>query len=84
MNDYGLAIALHHGSRDGVARRKVEDAMRLENSAALCALLSIDPRRRLGRRRSRHQCRRAQGASRLMHIIFRANHTSRLSLRVPC
>jgi ATP-dependent Lhr-like helicase len=52
-NDDNLPIALHHGSLDVGQRRKVEAAM-------VAGKLRARPRHRLGRRRSRHQCRRAE------------------------
>ena len=61
MNDDGLAIALHHGSLDVAQRRKVEDAMAAGKAARRGLHLLARPRHRLGRHRSRHQCRRAQG-----------------------
>ena len=61
MNDDGLAIALHHGSLDVAQRRKVEDAMAAGKTARRGLHLVARSRRRLGRRRSRHQYRRAEG-----------------------
>ncbi len=61
MNDDGLAIALHHGSLDVAQRRKVEDAMAAGQTARRGLHLVARSRRRLGRCRSRHQYRRAQG-----------------------
>ena len=61
MNDDNLAIALHHGSLDVAQRRRVEDAMAAGRLRAVVAHLLARSRHRLGRRRSRHQCRRAEG-----------------------
>ena len=61
VNDDGLAIALHHGSLDAARRRKVEAAMAAGTLQGGGVHLHARPRRRLGRRRSRHQCRRAEG-----------------------
>ncbi len=60
INDDNLAIALHHGSLDVAqrrARRGRDDARQIA-----CGGLHViaRSRRRLGRRRSRHQCRRAE------------------------
>ena len=61
INDDGLAIALHHGSLDVAQRRKVEAAMAAGTSARGGRDLVARSRHRLGRRRSRDQCRRAEG-----------------------
>ena len=61
INDDGLAIALHHGSLDAAQRRKVEAAMAAGKLQRRGVHLLARPRHRLGRRRSRHQCRRAEG-----------------------
>ena len=61
INDDSLPIALHHGSLDAARRRKVEAAMAAGALKAVVCHLHARPRHRLGRRRPRHQCRRAQG-----------------------
>src|SRR6185437_1081999 len=60
-NDANLAIALHRGSLDVAQRRKVEAAMVAGRLRAVVCTLDARSRHRLGRRRSRHQCRCAQG-----------------------
>ena len=61
INDDNLAIALHHGSLDVAQRRKVEAAMAGRPAARGGLHLLARSRRRLGRCRSRRQCRRAEG-----------------------
>ena len=61
INDDGLAIALHHGSLDAAQRRKVEAAMAAGKLRGRGVHLLARSRHRLGRCRSRHQCRRAEG-----------------------
>ena len=60
INEDNLPIALHHGSLDAGQRRKVEAAMATQ-SCAPSSHLDARPRHRLGRRRPRHPCRRAEG-----------------------
>ena len=60
VNDDNLAIALHHGSLDVAQRRKVEDAMARRQAARGGVHLVARSRRRLGRRRSGDQYRRAE------------------------
>ena len=59
-NDDNLAIALHHGSLDVAQRRKVEAAMAERAAARSRVHVIARSRRRLGRCRSRRQCRRAE------------------------
>ena len=61
INDDNLAIALHHGSLDVAQRRKVEEAMARRPPARCRLHLIARSWRRLGRCRSRDQCRRAKG-----------------------
>ncbi len=61
LNEDGLPIALHHGSLDAAQRRKVEAAMAARPAQGGRLHLDARSRHRLGRRRSRHQCRRAEG-----------------------
>ena len=61
INEDGLPIALHHGSLDVGQRRKVEAAMAAGQLARRRLHLDARSRHRLGRRRPRRPCRRAQG-----------------------
>ena len=61
INDDSLPIALHHGSLDVSQRRRVEKAMADGQPARRRRHLDARSRHRLGRRRSRHPCRRAEG-----------------------
>ncbi len=61
LNDTTLPIALHHGSLEVEQRRKVEAAMAAGKPAGGGGDLIAGPRHRLGRRRSGHPGRRAEG-----------------------
>ena len=61
MNDDNLAIALHHGSLDVGAAPQGRGRDGGRPAARRGRDLLARSRHRLGRRRSRHQCRRAEG-----------------------
>ena len=84
VNEDGLAIALHHGSLDAARRRKVEAAMAAGTLDGRGVHLHPRPRRRLGRCRSRHQCRRAEGGEPADPARRAAPTIAWTSPRAPC
>jgi ATP-dependent Lhr-like helicase len=74
INDYNLAIALHHGSLDVAQRRKVEEAMASGRLRAVVCTSSLDLGVDWGDVDLVINVGAPKGASRILQRIGRANH----------